>query len=281
MAFRHTILCVDDEENILSALKRVLRKEDCRLITATSGREGLEILGKEKIHLVVSDHRMPEMSGIEFLARIKECYPEIIRIVLTGYTDVDAITEAINKGHIFKFLLKPWNDQNLRLEIRQALDQYDLMEANRRLSEKVMEQNEALGKINEDLERLVQERTMALENQNCALELSHAILEDLPMPVVGVSAEGMVVLMNRAAQEISASGKRFELGKALTECASGDVVEKTTIALCTHERKALERCSMDESSYQIDFIPLSGRFLGNGVILAFTPAIQLAHGNLE
>ncbi len=130
----HTVLCVDDEENILHSLKRLLRKEGYRLLTATSGTDGLRVLENNDVHLVVSDQRMPEMSGTEFLAKVKENYPDAIRIVLTGYTDVDSITESINKGHIYKFILKPWNDHNLKLEIKQGLEQYDLMQSNKRLN---------------------------------------------------------------------------------------------------------------------------------------------------
>ncbi len=101
------LLIVDDEENILHSLKRLLRKENYRILTATSGGDGLEILKEHDVHLVVTDQRMPGMSGTEFLAKVKENYQEVIRIVLSGYTEVDSITESINKGHIYKFMLKP------------------------------------------------------------------------------------------------------------------------------------------------------------------------------
>ena len=130
---RHTVLCVDDEKNILQSLKRLLRKEDYRLLTASSGEEGLKVLEENDVHMVISDQRMPEMSGTEFLAALKTKYPDVLRIILSGYTDVDSITESINKGHIYKFLLKPWNDHNLKLEIKQALEQYDLIQANKKL----------------------------------------------------------------------------------------------------------------------------------------------------
>ena len=128
--YRHTVLCVDDEVNILRSLKRLLRKEDYRLLTASSGEQGLEILKENAVNLVISDQRMPGMSGIEFLARVKEGYPDIIRAILSGYTEVDAIMDSINRGHIYKFLLKPWNDQNLILDIRQALEHCDLIQSN-------------------------------------------------------------------------------------------------------------------------------------------------------
>ena len=129
----HAVLCVDDEKNILRSLKRLLRKEDYRLLMASSGEEGLMVMEENDVHIVISDQRMPKMSGTEFLAALKTKYPDVIRIILSGYTDVDSITESINKGHIYKFLLKPWNDQNLKLEIKQALKQYDLIQANKKL----------------------------------------------------------------------------------------------------------------------------------------------------
>ena len=105
--YKHTVLCVDDEEGILHSLKRLLRKEDYRLLTSSSGAEALKILEKNDVHLVISDQRMPQMSGTEFFAAVKERYPDTIRVILSGYTDVDSITESINKGHVYKFFLKP------------------------------------------------------------------------------------------------------------------------------------------------------------------------------
>ncbi|MDY6852528.1 MAG: response regulator, partial [Thermodesulfobacteriota bacterium] len=166
----HTILCVDDEGNILSALKRSLRKEKYNLLLASSGTEALKVLSENEVQLVMSDQRMPGMDGTEFLSKVKEKFPDVIRIILTGYTDVDSITEAINQGNIYKFFLKPWNDQHLKLEIEKALEQYDLIQTNKQLHETVVEQNTKLLKINENLESLVQERTMHLEVQNRALE---------------------------------------------------------------------------------------------------------------
>ncbi|MDL1962858.1 MAG: response regulator [Deltaproteobacteria bacterium] len=264
---RHTILCVDDEENILHSIKRLLRKEGYRLLTASNGVEGLKILKENNVHLVLSDQRMPQMSGTEFLAEVKEKYPDVIRIILTGYTQIDSITESINKGNIYKFLLKPWNDQNLKLEIGKALEQYDLIQANKSLHEKVLEQNEELKRINENLEMLIQERTKDLEIQNQALELSRAILEDLPVPVIGVSVEGMIVLINRQAQSLSKSGKSIEIGKRLSDYFSNDMEKTMEEAMISGTSMALKGYRLSGTSYHIDLIPLSGKFSGKGVVL--------------
>ena len=116
----HTLLLVDDETNILSALSRALRRDGYRILTATSAEEALDVLGREDVHVIVSDQRMPGMSGTELLTKVKGMHPQIVRIVLSGYTDLGAVTEAINQGAIYKFLTKPWNDEELRLQIRNA-----------------------------------------------------------------------------------------------------------------------------------------------------------------
>jgi len=265
--YQHTVLCVDDEENILSSLKRLLRKEGYRLLTATSGGEGLKLFEENGVHLVISDQRMPQMSGTEFLSVVKERYPDTIRVVLTGYTDVDAITESINKGHVYKFLLKPWNDQSLKLEIRQALDQYDLIQANKLLDQKVLQQNEELKRINENLEGLVQERTKELEIQNRALELSQAVVEGLPMPIMGVSAEGLIVLINREAQTLPCSAHGIQIGKGLADYFSTDVQEQVTGVLASNTPQTVKGYRLSNEAYDVDVTPLSGKFRGKGIIL--------------
>jgi len=115
-----TLLLVDDEINILNALSRTLRRDGYRIVTATCAEEALEILGRDAIDVIVSDQRMPGITGTELLSKVKEMHPEIVRIVLSGYTDLDAITDAINQGAIYKFLTKPWDDEELRTQIRDA-----------------------------------------------------------------------------------------------------------------------------------------------------------------
>jgi DNA-binding NtrC family response regulator len=266
---KHTVLCIDDEQNILHSLKRLLRKEDYRLLTASSGAEGLKILEENDVQVVIADQRMPQMSGTEFLAIVKEQYPQAMRIVLSGYADVDSITESINKGHIYKFFLKPWNDQSLKLEISQALDQYDLIKVNRDLHLMVLEQNEELKTINENLERLVQERTKELEIQNEALELAPTVLEDLPIPVIGVSGEGTIVLMNQQAQALSRDGPRIEMGRKIIDCFSADVQEKVESVLSTGTSQAIKSYRLPNGTYNIDLAPLSGRFQDKRVIMTF------------
>jgi diguanylate cyclase (GGDEF)-like protein/PAS domain S-box-containing protein len=114
------LLLVDDEPNILAALSRLLRREGFQILTAESPSQAFEHLARHAVQVVLSDQRMPEMSGTEFLARVRQLYPETIRMVLTGYTDLDSVTDAINRGAIYKFLTKPWDDDQLREQIRDA-----------------------------------------------------------------------------------------------------------------------------------------------------------------
>ena len=115
-----TLLLVDDEPNILTALSRLLRREGYQILTAISPSEGFEQLAKHPVEVVLCDQRMPEMTGAEFLGRVRQLYPDTVRLVLTGYTDIESVTESINKGAVFKFLSKPWDDDELREQIRAA-----------------------------------------------------------------------------------------------------------------------------------------------------------------
>ncbi|MGY6277164.1 EAL domain-containing protein [Methylomonas sp. MgM2] len=114
------VLLVDDEANILSSLKRLLRREGYIVLTACSGQQGLELMATHKVGVVISDARMPHMTGADFLSKVRQMHPDCVRIMLSGYTDIQAVTEAVNKGEIYKFLTKPWDSDDLRETVRKA-----------------------------------------------------------------------------------------------------------------------------------------------------------------
>lgn len=115
-----TLLLIDDEQNILHSLKRLFRKEPFRVITANSGAEALRVIEQEEVSVILSDQRMPEMTGSELLNQIKQSHPNTVRLVMSGYTELESITAAINDGAIFKFLIKPWDDDKLKEHIKEA-----------------------------------------------------------------------------------------------------------------------------------------------------------------
>ncbi|MEX6504435.1 EAL domain-containing protein [Pseudomonas zhanjiangensis] len=131
-----TLLLLDDEENIMRALTRVLRPEGYRILTANNAQDAFALLAKSDVHVIISDQRMPEMSGTEFFSRVKSLYPQTIRIVLSGYTDLKSVTDAINQGAIYKFLTKPWDDMQLRATVAQAFQHHRQASADKEDAEK-------------------------------------------------------------------------------------------------------------------------------------------------
>ncbi|MDX9715605.1 MAG: response regulator [Dissulfurispiraceae bacterium] len=127
------LLIVDDEPRVLSALNRVFMDEPFDVCTAANAAEGLDMLECKNINVIISDQQMPGMTGVEFLSKVKYRNPEIIRIILTGHADLNSAIQAINKGEIYKYILKPWNDVELRLIVLSAMEKFNLEEENRRL----------------------------------------------------------------------------------------------------------------------------------------------------
>jgi len=121
-----TLLLVDDEENVLRSLTRLFRRDGYQILTASSVREAFDLLASREVQVIVSDQRMADMDGTQFLTRVRDLYPDTIRMVLSGYTDLATITEAINRGAIYRFLTKPWNDDQLREHIRDAFRAYEV-----------------------------------------------------------------------------------------------------------------------------------------------------------
>lgn len=137
------ILYIDDEIHNLNAFKASFRRL-YTVFTASSAEEAEKVLEKEEIHIIISDQRMPRMTGIEFFESILDRYPEPIRILLTGYADINAVIDAINKGQVYKYFSKPWNDEDLRHNIEKAFEVYALRKENKELTAKLLDVNEKL-----------------------------------------------------------------------------------------------------------------------------------------
>ena len=153
---QRTLLLVDDEPNILTALKRLFRRDGHRMLSAASGAEALEVLSQHKVDVIITDQRMPGMTGVELLRSAKTLYPDTIRMVLSGYTELQSVTDAINEGAVYRFLTKPWDDEQLREQVRKAFEMRDLIEENRDLDAKIRTTNQELVAANRHLAELLQ-----------------------------------------------------------------------------------------------------------------------------
>ncbi|OEU72351.1 MAG: hypothetical protein BA874_09145 [Desulfuromonadales bacterium C00003068] len=199
------ILFVDDEPNVLRSLRRLFMDEDrYELLIAESGAAGLEIMEQEagSVCVVVSDYRMPGMNGVEFLSQVNERWPKTIRIVLSGYADTASVVEAINIGHIYKFIPKPWNDDELQVNIANAVDTCILNQQNDKLAEELAQRNRQLQDVNANLETLVHERTADLELRTKVLQVAQDILDCVPVAVIGIDSDGYIVQVNDYANKI-------------------------------------------------------------------------------
>jgi DNA-binding NtrC family response regulator len=146
---QHSILIVDDEPNVLNAFQRVLRREPYTLMTAQGGEEGLTLLEAREVSLVISDYNMPGMNGLDFLKTVKQLYPHILAIMLTGQAEIRIAVQAINEAGVYKFIQKPWDDNDLKVTILRALESMDLATERDRLIQKVKSRDAIL----KDLEK--------------------------------------------------------------------------------------------------------------------------------
>jgi signal transduction histidine kinase len=177
---RHTLLIVDDEPDVLDSLRHLFHRHYV-VRTATSARDALELLQKDPagVHLILSDQRMPGMTGDEFLARARELAPEAIRLLFTGYADIQAVSNAINRGGIFRYILKPWDAAELESILRQAAEQYDLLAERRRLLKELQEANTQLVHANVQLAEADQLKTAFLEVASHELNTPITIVQGL------------------------------------------------------------------------------------------------------
>jgi response regulator RpfG family c-di-GMP phosphodiesterase len=161
-----TVLCVDDEPNILSALKRVLRGAGHCVLSATSGAMAIGVLEQMPVDMVISDMRMPGMDGAQLLEKVHARWPHVVRVLLTGHADMAATVAAINRGRIFRYIHKPWDEADLLAAVKEGLDRQALLRERDRLQLLATTQNEALRTLNADLENRVDVRTAELKEAN-------------------------------------------------------------------------------------------------------------------
>ncbi|MBA4387998.1 MAG: hypothetical protein C0404_08455 [Verrucomicrobia bacterium] len=162
----NTILCVDDEDRILRVLEMILSREGYKVFKALGGQEALAILEKEKVELIISDQRMPGMTGTELFRAVRQKYPGIVRIMMSGYSDFDSLVNAINEGEIFRFISKPWETEQLRELIRLAFAQNTVMKNMEELARSVSDIAKIAGKVSVNLAPDSRCLTMSIGNQS-------------------------------------------------------------------------------------------------------------------
>jgi len=186
-----SVLLVDDEDNILRALQRLFMDEDdLEIVTATSGEEGLKLLPDlSNLGVIVSDQRMPGMTGAQFLEKARTIAPDALRIILTGYADVSAAVDAINKGGAWRYLAKPWNDEELVRVIREAVERYRIIMENRRLNALVLQQKQELEEWNTNLKQRVLAQTTEIRKMNEVLATANTSLKHAFTGVIALFSE--------------------------------------------------------------------------------------------
>lgn len=229
------ILFVDDEKNVLQALRRLFMDDDYEVNLANSGEEALEILKHNPdIGLIISDQRMPGLTGVDFLEKAKEILPDAIRILLTGYADLTAVVDAINRGGAYRYITKPWKDDELVQVIEEAAGRYSLLKENKRLQKIVEKQNDELTKWNSQLEYFVQEQTLEIQNKNKELEsLNRNLKDNFKNSIAAFS--GLIELRDEGTANHSKNVAEISIKAATTMGLSGAELEGITIAALLHD----------------------------------------------
>lgn len=254
----YQILFVDDELNVLRSIKRELRKENYNILTATSGKEGLRLLKQHPVSVVVSDQRMPEMTGTEFLSQVRKLYPDTIRVVLSGYADASVILEATNEGDIYRFLTKPWKGEELRVNMRLCLDHYAVVEQNTLLTKALHDRNEELLVKMRQIENL-----MDIKKQT--LEYTQEIVHRLPMPIVGIDSDNSITLINSSAENLFADNALVSVGMN----ADSLLPENEESAKLNAEQE--EKYSLNGETLKVRHLDLSNQQSVRGGLLIWEP----------
>ena len=193
------ILCVDDEPGIVRAIRRILKPEPVNVLIAASGPEGLEILRKQPVSLILTDYRMPEMNGIEFLEQAAPLCPDAFRMILTGYAEAHVLVEAVNRGQIYKILYKPFQEEDIKLTVRSGLEHHARNRENRALLEELGQRNKQLAILNQKLKTGLEGTKADLTISSTALGMAQQLLNEIPAAVIGIEPSGQIVFANKLA----------------------------------------------------------------------------------
>jgi signal transduction histidine kinase len=232
-ARRHSLLIVDDEVDVLESLRHLFHRA-YRVHTASSGDQAVEILESEDVHLILSDQRMPGMTGDQFLGYARRTRPDAIRMLFTGYADIQAVINAVNEGHIFRYILKPWEAADLELTLRQAAEQYELLADRKRLIAELQAANARLTAANEELNRAGKLKSAFIE------VASHEFNTPITL-VLGLSELLRLLNPERDAQELAIVERISTGARQLAKLVAGTL----TLMRADDFRRTLQRGPVD------------------------------------
>jgi len=205
----HKVLFVDDEANILSTIRRTFRSSDYECFFSESPEEALDLIKENKMSVIISDMRMPGMNGAQFLEKSAEIAPDSVRMILSGFSEKDSVMKAINQGHVWSFLTKPWENEELRLSVKNAISVHEDSLLKKKLANELEEKNIALSEMNHKLEEKVKERTEELEARSDILEL---ILNKNNTSLIMSKIETQLLKMNGMKEPKIVIGKDIKTG---------------------------------------------------------------------
>lgn len=252
-----TLLCVDDEPGILAALERLLRQDGYRILCADSGNAGLEIMAHEPVDIVISDMLMPAMNGAEFLAQVRARWPRTLRIVMTGHASLASTIAAINKGEIFHYIAKPWDDAALRITIRHAAERQLLSAERLRLEALTLQKNDELQALNASLEKKVAERTAQVLQEHRRVLVANEKLKagfSLSIKVFSNLIEMSDPLSAGHSRRVAHTAKRIAEKLALDRSAIQDIV----IAALLHD---IGKLTLPESVRRMPLVSMNAEDL--------------------
>jgi type II secretory ATPase GspE/PulE/Tfp pilus assembly ATPase PilB-like protein/FixJ family two-component response regulator/RNA polymerase subunit RPABC4/transcription elongation factor Spt4 len=257
----YKIVFVDDEANVLHAMRRIFRQENYQLFTAASGPEAMTLLEREHpVHVVICDHRMPGMNGADLLKQVKAKYPQTIRIMLTGYADVEAVMGAVNEGAVYKFITKPWNDDDLRLTVSLALEQYDLLRENTALKQRTEKQQSDIKRLSRFAhahhsqlgQLLLKEKLISRETLDKALAVQAKTNNLLPRTLINIGAvdeETILALIAKRTEIKRVDPAPFQVAAALASLIPREICEKNLLVPLQRENQKLMVAMADPTDH--------------------------------
>ncbi|MHB0868785.1 MAG: response regulator [Chloroflexota bacterium] len=262
------ILLVDDEESILSALKRVLRREGYRILACSSGVDAMSLLEESgsAIGVVVSDFRMPGMNGVEFLSRVRAYHPATIRIILSGYADAEMVQSAINQGEVYRFVSKPWDDEELKATIRASIQQFEATRVARSVLDEVTSLRREMKRLEStpggSADRAEPDEASTriyLEEDSpeiAVIRTLQGVLNAVPAGLVGVDCDDIVTFANPYVSRVFGIDRLSIIGNSVGDVLATEIVE---IARTVAHRGAEQKSALlvfDGQSVKVNCVPL-------------------------